>query len=86
MNKQKYPWINAWKLRFRVSKIRRKIVNHAPKDSWIVNLPESTKEDDNIISPAKTKHFTATTTNIDENIKRDRVNSLAAHVINSKNS
>ena len=46
IHKKKHPWINAWKLRFHVSKCRSQLLPKALPDSWITKLSQKTTEDD----------------------------------------
>ena len=59
----KYPWINPWKLRFHVFKMRKHLMKEASSDSWITNLTNNPANDDRKLS----EKF------ISQNIKKHRL-------------
>ena len=77
IDKYKYPWINAWKLRSHISKMQKKLMQQASPDSWIFNLTKTSGTEDVNASSKSSKCVTENKCNIENNIANIQATNLA---------
>ena len=82
LHKKKYKWLNSWKLRSHVSKMRKHLMNTADPDYWLSKLIHDDTTDK--IAPTTAKTLTMTTNNPSLDTTRVKVNNVA--IAKSKSS